>query len=414
MENVNKKTQLKKYKWIATGLFLFMASIFIITTILQKENNADWIGYVRAFSEAAMVGALADWFAVTALFHYPMGLKIPHTNLIQNSKEKIGDNLGNFVVDNFLSPKNIRPYILKLKIAHLIGNWLHQEKNQNILIGECSAIILDVLSKIENKTATKFIEEKLKNLAQDIKPNILIGNELDYLIDKNIHQQFISYLSLEIKKHLDNHQEIVRERVQKESYSFIPKFIDNSIADKITQGIIQYFNEIQQDSNHAIRLEITQKLKKFSIELKTDTQWEQELNSLKNNLLESDRLQTYTEEIWNSIQNGIYQELYSENSSLKIYIKKNIKNFAENLQKDELLQYKIDHWARTTAYKYILKHRHHFGGLISSTMGNWEGRELSQKLELEVGKDLQYIRINGTIVGGLVGLLLYTIVHLLG
>lgn len=414
MENVNKKTQLKKYKWIATGLFLFMASIFIITIILQKENNADWIGYVRAFSEAAMVGALADWFAVTALFHYPMGLKIPHTNLIQNSKEKIGDNLGNFVVDNFLSPKNIRPYILKLKIAHLIGNWLHQEKNQNILIRECSAIILDVLSRIENKTATKFIEEKLKNLSQDIKPNILIGNGLDYLIDKNIHQQFISYLSLEIKKHLDNHQEIVRERVQKESYSFIPKFIDNSIADKITQGIIQYFNEIQQDSNHAIRLEITQKLKKFSIELKTDTQWEQELNSLKNNLLESDRLQTYTEEIWNSIQNGIYQELYSENSSLKIYIKKNIKNFAENLQKDELLQYKIDHWARTTAYKYILKHRHHFGGLISSTMGNWEGRELSQKLELEVGKDLQYIRINGTIVGGLVGLLLYTIVHLLG
>lgn len=199
MENVYKKKQLKKHKWIATGLFLFMASVFIITIILQKENNADWVGYFRAFSEAAMVGALADWFAVTALFHYPMGLKIPHTNLIENSKEKIGDNLGNFVVDNFLSPKNIRPYILKLKIAHLIGNWLHQEKNQNILIRECSAIILDILSKIENKTATKFIEEKLKNLAQDIKPNIVIGNGLDYLIDKNIHQQFISYLSLEIK-----------------------------------------------------------------------------------------------------------------------------------------------------------------------------------------------------------------------
>lgn len=99
---------------------------------------------------------------------------------------------------------------------------------------------------------------------------------------------------------------------------------------------------------------------------------------------------------------------------MKIYIKKNINIFAKNLQKDEVLQYKIDHWARTTAYKYILKHRHHFGGLISSTIGNWEGRELSQKLELEVGKDLQYIRINGTIVGGLVGLLLYTIVHLLG
>ena len=118
MNDEAKRKQLRKYKAFATGLFVLMAVLFIGTTLLQKTIDSHWIGYVRAFSEAAMVGALADWFAVTALFRHPLGLPIPHTNLIENSKQKLGDNLGNFVVTNFLSPENIRPYIQKLKISN--------------------------------------------------------------------------------------------------------------------------------------------------------------------------------------------------------------------------------------------------------------------------------------------------------
>ena len=124
MNDELKKKQLRNHKLLATGLFLLMAVIFITTTILEKRNPALWIGYIRAFSEAAMVGALADWFAVTALFHHPLGLKIPHTNLIEKKKAKIGDNLGSFVVSNFLSPQNIRPYILKIKVSNFVGEWL--------------------------------------------------------------------------------------------------------------------------------------------------------------------------------------------------------------------------------------------------------------------------------------------------
>lgn len=132
MNDEAKRKQLRKYKAFATGLFLLMAVIFIVTTLLQKTNDSHWIGYVRAFSEAAMVGALADWFAVTALFRHPLGLPIPHTNLIENSKQRLGDNLGSFVVNNFLSPQNIRPYIQKLKVSGFVGEWLVKEKNQEI------------------------------------------------------------------------------------------------------------------------------------------------------------------------------------------------------------------------------------------------------------------------------------------
>ena len=194
MNDEQKRKQLRKYKAFATGLFVLMAIIFIITTILQKSDDSHWIGYVRAFSEAAMVGALADWFAVTALFHHPLGLKIPHTNLIQNKKEQIGDNLGSFVVGNFLSPQNIRPYILKLKVSHFVGDWLSKNRNQELLIKETSLIVMDILNKLDDKAVVNFISNKAKEMSGDLKINQIVGNGLEYILEKNDHQRLITSL----------------------------------------------------------------------------------------------------------------------------------------------------------------------------------------------------------------------------
>ena len=160
MNDELKKQQLRNHKMLATGLFVLMAVTFVGMTVLQKQDDSHWIGYIRAFSEAAMVGALADWFAVTALFHYPLGIKIPHTNLIENSKEKIGDNLGNFVVENFLSPQNIRPYIQKLKVSVYAGEWLSKDRNQNLLINELSSILINIINKLDDEAVVKFITTK--------------------------------------------------------------------------------------------------------------------------------------------------------------------------------------------------------------------------------------------------------------
>lgn len=411
MNDEQKRKQLRKYKAFATGLFVLMAVIFVITTILQKSDDSHWIGYVRAFSEAAMVGALADWFAVTALFHHPLGLKIPHTNLIQNKKEQIGDNLGSFVVGNFLSPQNIRPYILKLKVSNFVGEWLSKPRNQEILLHETATIVLDILHKLDDEAVVKFIANKAREMSEDVKVNRIIGNGMDYILERNDHQRVMTNLAQQIKNYIANNREMVREKVKKESYTLIPKFVDDAIADKITSGLSTFFEDVEQDESHSLRSEITRKLFAFANELKENEEWEEEFRSVRENFLKEEKLTQYSKDIWNSIKKSVSTELENEDSTLKKYIQKNIDELAVNLQNDEKLQYKIDHWIRVTAYKYILKNTHQFGDLISSTVGNWEGKELSDKLELEVGKDLQFIRVNGTLVGGLVGLVIYTIAH---
>lgn len=411
MTDEEKRIQLRKYKLFATGLLVLMAVIFVITTILQKSDNSHWIDYVRAFSEAAMVGALADWFAVTALFHHPLGLKIPHTNLIQNKKDQIGDNLGSFVVDNFLAPQNIRPYILKLKVSHFVGDWLSKERNQEILLKETANIVKDILQKLDDTAVVNFISKKAKEMSEDLKINQIVGNGLDYILERNDHQRLVTNLSKQIKTYIAQNQTIVRERVKKESFALIPKFVDDAIADKITSGLSKFFEEVEADGNHSIRKEITQKLLAFADELKENEKWEEEFKSIRENFLKEEKLQQYSKDIWKSIKNSLSKQLENEDSALKNYIQKNIGELSHNLQTDEKLQHKIDHWIRVTAYKYILKNTHQFGDLISSTVGNWQGKELSEKLELEVGKDLQFIRLNGTLVGGLVGLVIYTVAH---
>jgi len=380
-------------------------------TILEKKNHAHWIGYIRAFSEAAMVGALADWFAVTALFNYPLGIKIPHTNLIENSKERIGDNLGNFVVENFLSPQNIRPYIQKIKISGFVGDWLSKERNQENLMKEVSHIILDILNKLDDTEVVNFIGKKAKEMSDDLKINEIIGNGLEYILDKNDHQRFITNLSKQIKEYVLNNQNLVKERVKSESFFLVPKFVDDNIADKITKGLSKYFEEVELNENHSLRKEITDKLYSFSSEIKTEEKWVEEFATIKKDFLKEEKIKQYSTDIWNSIKKSLSKELEEEQSALKNYIKKNLAELSENLKTDENFQNKIDHWVRVTAYKYILKNTHQFGALISSTVGNWEGKELSEKLELEVGKDLQFIRVNGTIVGGLVGLIIYTVAN---
>ena len=203
----------------------------------------------------------------------------------------------------------------------------------------------------------------------------------------------------------------MKERVKSESFFLVPKFVDDNIADKITKGLSKYFEEVELNENHSLRKEITDKLYSFSSEIKTEEKWVEEFATIKKDFLKEEKIKQYSTDIWNSIKKSLSKELEEEQSALKNYIKKNLAELSENLKTDENFQNKIDHWIRVTAYKYILKNTHQFGALISSTVGNWEGKELSEKLELEVGKDLQFIRVNGTIVGGLVGLIIYTVAN---
>ena len=265
--------------------------------------------------------------------------------------------------------------------------------------------------KIDDITAVHFIQNKVKEITDNLEIHTLAGNTLEYIIQKNEHHSIITYLSSEGKYFVSKNQDMIRDRVSEKSYFFIPKLVDDKIADKVSRGLVDFFLEVEKDANHPLRKEITEKLENFAKELKTKEHWKNELKILKKEFLNDEKIKNYAGDIWEIIKQNILKELQTEKSSLKIYLKKNLNELALNLQVDEVLQNKIDYWVRNIAEEYILKNTHQFGKMISFTVGNWDGRELSEKMEIEVGKDLQYVRISGTIVGGTVGFLIYIIVH---
>ena len=398
---------------LATGLFLLMVIVYVITTILIKDNDSLWLGYVRAFAEAGMVGALADWFAVTALFHKPMGLRIPHTNLIENSKQRIGNNLGNFVARNFLNPATIRPYIEKLHVSKFIAEWLGKEKHLNTLMHEAGLMATDLIKRMNDAETSAFIANKISKHLPEIPAHRLMAEGISFLLKNGEQENFVTVMSGKIKDYIRQNEGMVKSRVYKESYFFIPKFIDDKLSDKITKGLYNYFEEIEKNPEHLLRAEITAQLQNFTDDLQTNKELQQKIKTAMEQLAGGKNLERYSGYVWRYLKNMLLKELADPNSGLFVRLKASIQEYANKIRTDENAQQKIDGWLRFNAYRIILKNDKHVSDLISKTVGNWEGRELSNKLELEVGKDLQYIRINGTLVGGLVGLIIYTFTHLI-
>lgn len=413
MTTTEKKQQLRKHKLWATGLFILMALIFIAMTIGIEKAPQQWMYYVRAFSEAAMVGALADWFAVTALFHYPLSLRIPHTNLIENSKQKIGDNLGSFVVDNFLTSENLRPYISKLEISKFVAGWLEKEKNKQLLSVEVIKYAHKIVLELDDQFIIGVIDKKGKEFIDQINANELLGKGLEYAMNKDMHNQLMTFLAGKLKTYIAENESMVKDKVKEESSILIPGFVDNMIAKKLTNGLTKYFADIETNPQHPIRADIARQLITIATDIKTKPEWKQDIDKLKHEFLDSSQSTKLATDIWKSVKNGLVTALEADQSALKNYIRKSIDDIADTFKNDADFNQKINAWVRKNAYKIVLKNRGSLGALISQTVGNWEGKDLSEKLELEVGKDLQFIRINGTLVGGIVGLIIYTLTQLL-
>lgn len=409
----NKQQQLKNHKRLATGLLLAMTFVYIICVILQAKYPWGWIDYVKAFSEAAMVGALADWFAVTALFSYPLGIKIPHTNIIENSKNTIGENLGLFVVDNFLTPEVLKPYINKINATEFISHWLDQPKDRSAIAQQIAEIADDALQNLDDNLVPQFIAGQAAELIKQVKANELIANTLQYLIQQKDHVPIITQLAQKAMQLIEENRNMVYDKVHQESYVFVPRFVNNKLANKITDGLIKYFHEIAENVDHPIRKDLDLYLAQLIEQLHTNENWKSEINNTIISFFNEASLQQYANAIWINIKVNLIKMMQSDNSPIKGYIEKMIANLNQQLKSDKELQTKLNGWLQKTAYKYILRNNKIVGKLISDTIEKWDGKALSEKLELEVGKDLQYIRINGTLVGGMVGLIIYSLTKLI-
>lgn len=409
--STQKQIQLRKHKRIATGLFFLMAVVYGLMVYLQHQNPQSWMGYVEAFAEAGMVGALADWFAVTALFRHPLGIPIPHTNLIERKKNDLGENLGKFVKDNFLNPENIRPYIEKLDVVKFVSDWLNKPSSKEVLEVEIINLIKKIIQDLDDDEVENFMANKSAEILKSIDYQKITSSGIHYMIEKGEHIKLLETLLPQIKEYIDESQQLIRDRIS-ENRPFISFLAGKRISRELTDGLSAFIEEIEVNKEHFIRQKLTQNLEEFAEELLISEKWNEKFEQLKNELISAENLRNYTDDAWDSIKKMLWQNIEEPNSSLKNYLHKNIEKLAENLNNDEELGLRINKWIRHFLYRMILKNRTEVEQLISSTVSGWEGKELSDKLELEVGKDLQFIRINGTLVGGLVGLIIYTITQL--
>lgn len=406
-----KKNQLRKHKRLATGLFFFMAIVYGVMVYLQHQGSEAWMGYVEAFSEAGMVGALADWFAVTAIFKHPLGIPIPHTNLIERKKDDLGQNLGKFVKDNFLNPENIRPYIEKLNVVKWVSEWLNKPASQKILEKEIINLTKKIISDLQDKDVEQFLANKGTEILREIDFQKISSSGIKYFIDKNEHITLLEILLPEIKEYINESQEMILHRLS-ENRPFIAFLAGRKISNEVVEGLIKFIDEIESDKEHFVRKKLTENLQSFSEEILVSEQWKEKFEKLKQEVLTEQNLRSYTDDAWQSIKSLLLQNLENPNSQLQGYLQSNIQKLSHSLSDDQDISNRINSWVRHFLYRMTLKNSDEVEALISSTVAGWEGKELSEKLELEVGKDLQFIRINGTLVGGFVGLLIYTLTHL--
>lgn len=412
MPTITKEQNLRKHKAWATGLFFLMTLLYILSAIAEYVYHLKGAGYVRAFSEAAMVGALADWFAVTALFGYPLGLKIPHTNIIQRSKDKIGENLGGFVVDNFLNARTIKPYIQQLHVTRFAAEWLLRKNNLDLIVSEIKKITQELLTKADGSTVVRYISKQGAGIMSELDLNTGVANLIRYFADTAEMNEAITSVAGKAIDMVAANRDLVQQKVKENSFFFIPGFVDNKIADKISAGIIGFLAEIRDQPDHETRRAVKERLITLADAIQTEEKWQQEIRKFKDNLYRSGKIEEYAAAIWGYLQRMAAALLSEDSKIFERRVSRFISGSVTGIMNNPEQTKQIDGWVRSKAYYYVLRNTVTIGNIISTTVEKWDGKELSKKLELEVGKDLQFIRINGTLVGGLVGLLIYTLTHL--
>lgn len=399
--------QLARMKRFATGLLLAMAVLFIATSF--GVQAWPWLGYVRAFAEAAMVGALADWFAVTALFRYPLGIPIPHTAIIPRNKDRIGESLGAFVQNNFLSPEILSEKIAGWNIAGKIADWLADEHNATMIADKMANALPDVLQALNDDDVNHFIETNISSRIRAIEVAPLAGTMLTTLTANNKHQELLDAALRLAAGLLEENKENIREKIREESPWFVPGFVDNKVYEKIINRAETVLTELNTDPHHALRRKFHRTTQEFIDKLKTSDEYKARGEQVKEELLNHPIVRQYFSRVWTDVKAKIIDDAAISDSPFRAQIRKAAIGIGEGLANDPAMQEKLNTWVQQAALSAISSRRVEIASLISDTVRRWDASTVTRKIELQVGRDLQYIRINGTVVGGLVGVLIYIV-----
>ncbi|WP_295838463.1 DUF445 domain-containing protein [uncultured Microbacterium sp.] len=405
-----RRRALRIMKGVALGALLGMALIFAVSFPLQRE--VEWLQYVRAAAEGGMVGALADWFAVTALFRHPLGLPIPHTAIIPRRKDEIGRQLGEFVETNFLEGDVVRTKLESTPLSSRAGAWLAEPAHADRVAAEGATLASSILTALDDDDVQGLIEDLAREhlLSPDWGPSI--GGWLGRVIETGAHHGAVDLAFDNIAVWLVNNRETFQGLVSRRLPAWVPGVAARLVDDTVYREAVQFIDAVRADPRHQARGAIDGYLARLADNLQHDPATMVRLEEAKAAIFDSPRVRQLAADAWNTAKSGLLRSLADPDSALRRRASQALAEVGVRLQRDETLQKRVDGWVTDAAVFVVGRYRHDIASIITDTVERWDADETTEKIELMVGRDLQYIRLNGTIVGALAGLVIFTVAHL--
>jgi len=399
---------LRRMRRLANLMLVVMTVIFLVTLGYAEIG---WVGYIQAFAEAAMVGAIADWFAVTALFRHPLGLPIPHTAIIPNKQDRIAEALGSFVTNNFLQPEILEEKLANLKLDERLADWVSQPANRAMLTDQIAGFAPNLFNLLDRPETRQFLDQNILKRINGEKIAPAMGQFLSEIAKDKKADELISGVFNFIAQMLDKNQDAVVHAIRDNIPKILFGLLNPAIAKRVAEGIEKTLVDVARDPNHPLRAKIKTDLVKWAEAQQNNPEFQQNINKLKDNILNDPKVVEFLERQWLEIKEDVLGKLADPESNLRNSIGQSVHSLVNLILRDDKLRSKIVGGIYRGTLSLVSQNREAVGKFIADTIKRWDRETLVSRLEIQVGRDLQYIRINGTLVGGTVGLLLHTISH---
>lgn len=406
-DDVERERALRRMKAWATGLLILAGIVFAVARYL--EPRYPWLAIVVATSEAALVGALADWFAVTALFRHPLGIPIPHTAIIPARKDRVGVTLGAFVQRNFLNRDAVRARLLQLQPARRLAEWLARPENAHRLASQAARAVGAGAQLLRDEDVEAVLARALGDRVRSTPVAPLLGRLLALLTAGNKHQELLDRVLELTARVLEENRDIVRQRVDKELPWWVPNAVDERITNRVVGALDRTLREIRVDPGHPLRLRFDAAIDEFIVKLRASPEVILKAERLKEEFLGERAISALAADVWRDLKNALVRWAESPDEAGSDALARALATFGQSVVQDEELLARIDAWIVEGASALVERYQDEVGTLIAQTVQRWDPAATSRRIELAIGRDLQFIRINGTLVGGLAGMLLYLI-----
>jgi uncharacterized membrane-anchored protein YjiN (DUF445 family) len=402
-----KTAELKMMKRRATGLLAVAAVVFLISAWFEARHP--WLAWVRAASEAGMVGGLADWFAVTALFRYPLGIPIPHTAIIPTRKDRIARILADFFEKNFFTRDVLATRLHQIGLAERIGGWLAEPENSRTLARQLVRAAATGADAVPEAAARAFVDRSLVGRLRAVPAAPVVARALESMVRDGRHQEFLDRTLNVLHSTLRKNEDFIRRRIGEESPWWVPELAEERLHEKVVGALERTLGAIVADPTHPLREQFNTAVGDFIERLKTAPRTIERAEEIKEELLASPAILNLSGKLWGDVREALRRFADSPSGEPPAELERAIQSFGEALLRDEALRARIDQGVAGAVAGLAEQHRSHVGDLIVETVNRWDGAETARRLELQVGRDLQYVRINGTLVGSLVGLALHAL-----